>query len=87
MSWKIALDGIPTQALRAMEAGAFGLSDKPSTIKHEKAGCGVFAEKSFAEGALVGHYYGTFVYGNLGGSTSSVKSYGEGCLSVTRTSS
>ena len=84
MSWKIALDGIPTQALRAMEAGALGLSVKPSTIKHEKAGCGVFAEKSFAEGALVGHYYGTFVYGNLGSSSSSVKSYGEGCLSVTK---
>ena len=69
-----------------MEAGALRLIVKPSpsTIKHEKDGCGVFAEKAFSEGALVGYYYGTFVYGKSGGITSSDKSYGLGCSSVTK---
>lgn len=65
-----------------METSYLGLTVQPSTIKHEKAGLGGFAAKPFAENVLAGHYYGTFVYANLGGSCSTTKTYGEGFLSV-----
>lgn len=66
-----------------MEAGAFGLEFQPSTIKHEKAGSNVFAEKTFAENTLLGHSYGIFFYRKLPGNITTSRTYGEDFLSVT----
>lgn len=73
ISWKIALDVITNRSLLTMKSGALGLTFQQSTIKHEKADLETFAEKQFAENALLGHYYGTFVYLNLGGRSSTPK--------------
>lgn len=65
MPWKIALDGIPKQALREMEAGDFALKVQPSMLKHEKVRFGFLSQNTFAEYSLVHYYYGKlFVYGS-----------------------
>ena len=45
--------------LLVAEAGVLGLSVKQSTITHENSGRGLFAEKNFGEGEILGYSYGT----------------------------
>lgn len=56
----------------------------PSTIKHERAGMGVFASRTFAKGDRICSFFGTLVYHDLSLRGHVVhKTYGEGILGVT----
>ena len=74
---------IPWEELRRAEATRLGLIIKPSAIKNENAGLGVFAARDIAKGEIIGYYYGTIVYHNLWNRKQVTKTYGEGILGVT----
>lgn len=54
-----------------------------STIEHENAGKGLFASRKFGEREVIGSYYGSLVYADLGQELQSTKRYGEGYMEVT----
>ena len=56
----------------------------PSTIKHERAGMGVFASRTFAKGDRICSFFGTLVYHDLSLRRNVVhKTYGDVILGVT----
>lgn len=70
--------------LRAVEAVHFGLAVAPSSIRHARAGLGVYATRTFEVGAVICLYYGTLVYHDLNRSKSKNKPYGEGIMELNR---
>ncbi|PXF40303.1 hypothetical protein BWQ96_09986 [Gracilariopsis chorda] len=90
---KKAMDGWPRElqgrmnlenmkSLLAMEAVQYGLRVGKSTIRHEKAGVGVFATRRIAAGEVVCYFYGTLVYHDLSNRKEVHKTYGEGVMGV-----
>ena len=80
--WKMRVNNLDVAALRTHECLHLGVSLRPSTIKSEKAGLGVFATRNFDRDEVVGYYYGALVYGDLAIDRKLTKRYGEGVLSV-----
>ncbi|PXF46431.1 DNA adenine methyltransferase YhdJ [Gracilariopsis chorda] len=72
------------KSLLAMEAVQYGLGVGKSTIRHEKAGVGVFATRRIAAGEVVCYFYGTLVYHDLSNQKEVHKTYGEGVMGVTK---
>jgi len=68
------------------DAAACGVFVSDSQIRHPKAGRGCFAARTFMEGDVIGHYFGTLVYHDLTKRSTVSKEYGEGILAVTKTS-
>ncbi len=67
---------VDTSLLLQVEEAVYRVMVMPSLIKHEKAGKGVFAGKSFEKGDIVCYYYGTLVYHYLGNRKSQTTYYG-----------
>lgn len=63
--YRAYLDLCQPDQLRNHEATHFNLCLAKSTIKHDMAGLGVFALRSFHRGDTVCYFYGTLVYHNL----------------------
>lgn len=80
--WIQRMNSIDCKALLSYEAQKLNLTIKPSTVKHPNAGLGVFAGKAFAEGDILGYYYGALIYGDIGAERRLHKRYGTGVLSV-----
>ena len=80
--WVQRLNNVDTKALRAYECQAYNVRIRKSTIKHKDAELGVFAKKGFKKGEVIGYYYGTLVYGDLGKHHKVRKRYGTGIMSV-----
>jgi len=66
----------------AVECSALGVERRPSTIKHDNAGMGLFAGRNFGKDEVVGYYYGSLLYMNLGKSRNSKKTVGKGFMKV-----
>ncbi|CDF39110.1 adenine specific DNA methyltransferase [Chondrus crispus] len=87
-AWKRELQGrfhqTDVHALRAIEAVQFGVALAPSSVRHPKAGLGLFATRTFDVDDDICLYYGTLVYHDLIRSKSKNKPYGEGLMGVDR---
>ena len=77
------LQQVHTDTLRLADSTSAQVFLARSTIKHSRAGLGVFAARTFHEGELVGYYNGTLVYHDLRKRKEKMKTYGEGVLGVT----
>ena len=74
--WTRRMNTVDVQSLRSLECIQLGVQIKNSNIKHKNAGLGVFANKDFDEGEIVGHYYGALVSGDIGEKKRLTKAYG-----------
>ena len=87
-AWKRDLQGLFHQLdvdiLRTVEAVQYGLAVAPSSIRHSRAGLGVYATRTFDVGSVICLYYGTVVYHDLNRSKSKNKPYGEGIMALDR---
>ena len=81
--WYRRLNLVDVKALRALVALNRKVQLRPSTIKSESAGIGVFADDNFDKDHVVGYYYGSIVYGDIGEKRRLTKVYGEGVMAVT----
>ena len=77
------MNSMDPRVLRSFEAYEKKLVVKPSSIKHDHVGLGVFTSKPFQKGDVICHYYVTIIYGDLGQKGRVHKRYGTGLLSVT----
>ena len=66
------------ETLLSVEAQARGVYVAKSRIRHPRAGDGLFAGRQFGKGDVIGFYYGTIVYENIGDTPS--RGYGHGCF-------
>ena len=78
-----ALHRMEPKTLLAQDAINYRLRLSPSTIKHPKAGRGVFAALPVQEGDVICHFYGTLVYHDLSERDEVHSMYGNGILGVT----
>lgn len=75
-----------SELLLKIDAAANSLMLTNSTIKHSKAGRGVFANKTFHQGDTICAFYGTLVYHDISARQARKKCYGVGMrrsLSIT----
>ena len=78
------LEQVDVLELRNVDAATSGLFVAKSTVKHPKAGLGVFAAKAFQPGQRISPFYGTIVYHNLADRPEVTKSYAtSGIMGVT----
>ena len=66
----------------AMECCSLGVQVRPSLIDHDYAGDGLFANRTFGKGELVGTYYGTVVYTDMTMASQKHRSIGKGFMRV-----
>ena len=72
-----------TNLLRVVDATNCGVYTAKSSIRHTEAGLGCFASRSFNPDEVIGAYYGTIVYHDLGKRKEKYKTYGDGIMGVT----
>ena len=70
------------EVMLALECSHHGVQRRPSLIKHDSAGWGLFAARDFDVGERVGFYYGTLVYVDMGTASYKNKSVGKGFMRV-----
>ena len=80
--WNRRMNSMDMNVLLAHECYVRNVSIRKSTIKSPIAGDGLFAEKDFLQGEVIGYYYGSLVYGDIGKKKKLSTRYGEGILSV-----
>ena len=80
--WNRRLNEMDPNVLLAHECTQRNIFIKKSLINSPLSGLGVFAGKTFAEGDIIGFYYGGIVYGDIGKKVMLSRTYGEGVLAV-----
>jgi len=74
--------GVDPQMLLAHECSKMGVQVRPSEIKSEHAGLGLFAARPFGAEEIVGYYYGSLLYLDLLHSRNRRKVVGKGFMKV-----
>jgi len=74
----------PIDILLTTDSVHFNVYIAPSKIKHKDAGLGVFASNTIKAHTLVGFFYGTLVYSDLGEAEQTTLTYGHGHLGTTK---
>lgn len=80
--WKSRLNESDPRALLAAACRCPQLSEQSSTIKYSDFGLGVFSPRPFGKGELVGWYYQSWVFPDLGLRVTAREQYGDSMLSV-----
>ena len=80
--WFQRFNNIDVKSLQTYECQQYKIRIRKSTIKHKDAGLGVFATQGFKKDEVIGHYYGTLVYGDIASDHRVRKRYGVGLMSV-----
>ena len=74
--------GTDPKVMLAHECCVLGVQRRPSTIKHDFSGMGLFAGRDFGKHEIIGCYYGSLLYIDLNSSANSRKTVGNGFMKV-----
>lgn len=77
------LEQADVETLLAVESAVSGVMVSTSTIRHPRAGRGVFAVRTIHPNEVICLYYGTLVFHNLENRKAVTKTYADGILEVT----